>query len=85
VHEALVCIQKLQLLTRLSHCAQVIAMDGMYTGYAGAKTDHSITALADILLARIFSVSFYLVPRFAGIKHMCVFTYWCVYTTIMSL
>jgi hypothetical protein len=25
---------------RLRRCAQVIAMDGMYVGFAGAKTDH---------------------------------------------
>ncbi len=28
------------LKTRLSRCAQVIAMDGMYAGFAGAKTGH---------------------------------------------
>jgi hypothetical protein len=28
------------LKTRFSRCAQVIAMDGMYTGFAGAKTGH---------------------------------------------
>jgi hypothetical protein len=27
--------------TRLSRCAQIIAMDGMYAGFAGAKTGHS--------------------------------------------
>jgi len=26
--------------TRFSRCAQVIAMDGMYAGFAGAKTGH---------------------------------------------
>jgi hypothetical protein len=26
--------------TRFSSCAQVIAMDGMYAGFAGAKTGH---------------------------------------------
>jgi len=28
------------LKTRFSRCAQVIAMDGMYAGFAGAKTGH---------------------------------------------
>jgi hypothetical protein len=28
------------LNTRFSRCAQVIAMDGMYAGFAGAKTGH---------------------------------------------
>jgi len=28
------------LNTRLSRCAHVIAMDGMYAGFAGAKTGH---------------------------------------------
>jgi len=33
------------LNTRLSHCAHVIAMDGMYAGFAGAKTGHGGVAL----------------------------------------
>jgi hypothetical protein len=28
------------LKTRFSRCAQVIAMEGMYAGFAGAKTGH---------------------------------------------
>ena len=28
------------LNTRLNRCAQVIARDGMYAGFAGAKTGH---------------------------------------------
>jgi hypothetical protein len=31
--------------TRLRRCAQVIAMDGMYAGFAGAKTGHGSPAL----------------------------------------
>ena len=33
------------LNTRLSRCAQVIAMEGMYAGFAGAKTGHGGTLL----------------------------------------
>jgi len=31
--------------TRFNRCAQVIAMDGMYAGFAGAKTGHGCPAL----------------------------------------
>ena len=33
------------LKTRLSRCIQVIAMDGMYAGFAGAKTGHGSVPL----------------------------------------
>jgi hypothetical protein len=38
------------LKTRVSRCAQVIAMDGMYAGFAGAKTGHGRMALNGYLL-----------------------------------
>ena len=34
------------LNTRFKRCAQVIAMDGMYAGFAGAKTGHGRPAFA---------------------------------------
>jgi len=38
------------LKTRFSRCAQVIAMDGMYAGFAGAKTGHGHRTLNGYLL-----------------------------------
>ncbi len=42
------------LNTRLRRCAQVIAMDGMYAGFAGAKTGHGGTALGRCLIICLF-------------------------------
>jgi len=39
--------------TRLSLCAQVIAMDGMYAGFAGAKTGHRHMTLGGRFLVLI--------------------------------
>jgi len=63
-------------------------MDGMCAGFAGTKTDHSFTALArhftlPPFLPSLSSVPFYLVPGFAGVKRMRVFTYWCKHTMTM--
>jgi len=33
------------LNTRFRRCAQVMAMDGRYAGFAGAKTGHGLVAL----------------------------------------
>ena len=41
------------LNTRFSLCAQVIAMDGMYAGFAGAKTGHRPMRLRECFLILI--------------------------------
>ncbi len=38
------------LNTRFNNCAQVIAKDGMYAGFAGAKTGHCRMALGRALV-----------------------------------
>ena len=47
--------------TRFNRCIQVIAMDGMYAGFAGAKTGHAAMALLRCLFQPVFHFHFW--PR----------------------
>jgi hypothetical protein len=56
------------LKTRLSCCAQVIAMDGMYAGFAGAKTGHRRSRCAGVAGSSA-TLTLLPLPRFAGVTN----------------
>jgi len=55
--------------TRFSRWAQVIAMDGMYAGFAGAKTGHGGMAFGRCFIFRVGRSLFLMLPlpRPAGV------------------